>query len=133
MTVREYTNANDEFGRFIAQVRDDSIDLIASLLDPATTSPYPMLLKRIYSETHNDTKVFSAELVPALVDEVITVLLQRIDKASLIDGNIDILYSKALGETVSDDSLYKNTDSLGLDYVDEWRRKYGRHKIIDVE
>lgn len=133
MTVREYDGTNDEFGQFITKVRDESIDLIARLLDPTVTTPYSVLIQKTYSDAHNDAKLFSIEMMPAFVDEVIVVLLQNIGKASLIDSKIDILHSNDLGEIVSDDSLYKHTDSLSLDYLNEWRRKYGKHKVIDVE
>lgn len=126
-------NANEEFGKFITKVRDESIEVIASLLDPNRTDSYSMSIKKLYSDTHNEIREFSLALLPAFVDEVITVLLQRLDKTALNDRKIDILYSDDLGEIISDDSVYKHTESLGLDYVDEWRKKYGKYNVFDPE
>ncbi len=125
-------NANDDFGKFLVKVRDESIEVVSSLLDPARTDAFSVLIKKTYSDTHSSVEEFSVKLLPAIVDEVITVLLQNVDKAALTNRKLDILYSDDLGEDIPDNSVYKYTESLGLDYLDEWRRKYGKYDVIDM-
>ena len=114
----------------MTRARDEIIENVANLLTTDRGDDYSRLIQHNMLEGSRNTEGFISDVLPAIVDEAITTLLQLIDRNALIDRKIDILFSSDLGEDLSKESLYNSTGSLGFDYIDDWRQK-SKYKVIN--
>lgn len=123
MTNQEGLSSGD-FGEFIVDIREECIRNIDSLLNSERSDIFSLNAKKLFSEVVSGSKSSREDFIPLIVDEVIIILLQRFDKEVLKDGNMDIVYGPQQPYMLLNDSIYKSTDSLGMDYMEDWLTKY---------
>lgn len=116
--------SSDNFGEFIVDIREECIRNIDNLFNSDRSDVFSLSAKKVFSEVVSGSKSSKEDLIPLVVDEVIIILLQRFDKEVLVDRNMDIVYGPQQSGILLDGSIYKSTDSLGMDYMEEWLTKY---------
>ena len=113
-------NALDEFRQLILKVRSESLSNISGSLSGRYKGERAKAMLAAYAELKSRPEVLESYFLPEIVDEVIIILLQRLD-----ESQFDV--RKSASEHGESSSLYEETESLGAEYEFEWLLESKEH------
>lgn len=113
-------DALDEFRQLILKVRSESISNVSGYLSGHYKGERAKAMLAAYKELESRPEVLVSYFLPEIIDEVIIILLQRLD-----ESKFDL---RRVGHEEGKDSLslYEETDSLGAEYEFGWLNEVKR-------
>lgn len=117
--------AQQIFKRLMMKSREDTISNFAGYFNGRYKSSHAQAIRGFYESFSAEERESISRLVPFIVDETLIVFLQSLDHLALIDGKIDIII-RVNRDDKDGVPIYDYTDSLGLDYEDDWVGDIGK-------